>query len=301
MATILITGAGGFTGGHLVARLQVAGHDLHCLAARSIPQQAESSIGGAAETHVCDLLDRTGLQGIVGRVKPQFVVHLAAIANVAHDDVDGMYRTNIVGTRNLLETLSRLDRAPERVLLASSANVYGNATAGTLDESAAPAPANDYAISKLAMEHVAAIWASRLPITIVRPFNYTGVGQTEDFLIPKIVGHFRRRQPVLELGNVDVTRDFSDVRTVVDCYARLLVSRSAVSVVNVCSGVGHTLREILELCESLSGHRLSVRVNPKFVRDNEVRTLVGSKRLLESVIGAVHPIEIRNTLEWMLG
>jgi nucleoside-diphosphate-sugar epimerase len=261
MATVLITGAGGFTGS-----------------------------------------DRTGLQSVLGRLKPHFVAPLAAIANVAYDEIDGMYHTNVVGTRNLLGSLSRLQRVPERAPLASSANVYGNATAGTVDESAVLlAPANDYAVSKLAMEHVAAIWASRLPIAIVRLFNYTGVGQTEGFFTPRVVGYFRRRPPVLELGNIDVARDLSDVRTVVDRYAKLLESRSVVSVVDVCSGVGQGLREILGLCESVSGYSLSVTVNPKFVRANEVRTLVGSKQRLEKVIGAVHPIGILNTLEWMLG
>jgi nucleoside-diphosphate-sugar epimerase len=248
----------------------------------------------------CDLLDREAVRVAIEDAMPELVFHLAGIAFVAHDDMDGMYRTNIVGSRNLLSALAELSIPPRGVLMASSANVYGNATEGVLMESVAPAPANDYAISKLAMEMMARTWSDRLPITITRAFNYSGAGQSDRFLLPKIVGSFRRREPVLELGNLDVIRDFSDVRWVVQVYRRLLEAKSAGKTINVCSGTGHSLLELLDLMRSLAEHDPQIKVNPAFVRANEVRVLTGSRALLEGIIGRVEPVPLRDTLEWML-
>lgn len=298
MERVLITGADGFTGRYLALTLAAAGFEVHGLVPRPI---AGTAPGGVHHWHVCDLLDRDGLARIVADVVPTRVAHLAAIAFVQHGDVDAIYRTNIVGTRHLLEALAGNPHRPETVLLASSANVYGNASAGLVNESVPAAPANDYAVSKLAMEAMAALWRDRLPLIVARPFNYTGVGQSDQFLLPKIVSHFKKRLPVIELGNLDVERDFSDVRMVVDVYRRLLDKPSlAGGTFNVCSGQGHSLSEVLAICAELSSHRLEVRVNPAFVRANEVRRLVGDRALLERCIGPLNLIDLRTTLAWML-
>ena len=168
-----------------------------------------------------------------------------------------------------------------------------------IDEATPAAPANDYAVSKLAMEYMARLWCDQLPITLVRPFNYTGVGQSLNFLLPKIVDHFRRRAPVLELGNLDVVRDYSDVRSVVKCYRMLLEVENAGNVFNICSGRGHSLLEVLQIMRDISGHDLEIRVNPAFVRANEVHRLIGSRAKLDEAIGVVPDIPLRDTLRWM--
>ncbi|MDY0106846.1 MAG: NAD-dependent epimerase/dehydratase family protein [Giesbergeria sp.] len=296
---VLVTGLGGFTGRYVLAALQQRGWQVWGLGA----QLAPADLGIAPQHYLqADLLDAPTLAHAVALASPQAVVHLAAIAFVGHGDADAFYRTNLLGTRHLLAALAALPRRPARVLLASSANVYGNQTEGMLDEAAVPQPANDYAVSKLAMEHMARLWAVQLPITIVRPFNYTGVGQSADFLLPKIVEHFKRRAAAIELGNLDVWRDFSDVRAVADAYARLLAAPAAVgATVNVCSGHSHSLREVLAMAEQITGHQLPVQVNPAFVRANEVKTLLGNAARLRSLIGAdwTNP-PLADTLRWML-
>ena len=229
MSKALITGIEGFTGRYMAQVLAAAGHEVFGL--------AQHNPEGKPNVIAVDLCDTAAMKAAVAQVQPDVVVHLAAIAFVAHGDVQGIYRTNVAGSRNLMAALAASPTRPSAVLLASSANVYGNATEGEIDESVPPAPANDYAVSKLAMEFMAALWHSQLPVTIARPFNYTGVGQSLDFLLPKIVDHYKRRAPVLELGNLDVERDFSDVRFVVESYGKLLKAKRPTEVFNVCSGM----------------------------------------------------------------
>lgn len=137
---------------------------------------------------------------------------------MGHADARAFYDVNLFGTLNLLEALTALPELPRKVLIASSANIYGTPGIEVIDESVCAAPVNHYACSKLAMEHMVRTWFDRFPIVMTRPFNYTGVGQDEKFLIPKIVSHFKRRAPKIELGNLDVSRDFSDVRDVAAAY-----------------------------------------------------------------------------------
>jgi nucleoside-diphosphate-sugar epimerase len=294
---VLITGVAGFTGRFLAQAMHRAGHQVHGL----VYQMPASPIKGVQSLHVADLTDAAQLAAVVEQVQPHKVAHLAAISFVAHGDADAIYNTNLMCTRHLLEALVTAKAPVDAVLLASSANVYGNATAGVLDEDAPPAPANDYAVSKLAMEYLARLYVGRLPLVVARPFNYTGVGQAENFLIPKIVNHIRRRAPAIELGNLHVARDFSDVRTMVQYYRRLLETPAAVGqTLNVCSGVAYTLGEVLTLAQGLADHKLDVRVNPAFVRANEVDKLIGSRARLDAVVGPVPAIALADTLRWML-
>lgn len=281
----LITGVNGFTGGYVARALRARGWTI-----RGLTREGEADF-------VADLLDAARVRDVLAACRPSLVVHLAAVSFVGHADVDGMYRANVVGTRNLLEAAAAMPVVP-KVLLASSANVYGTAE-GELDENRPFAPQNDYAVSKVAMEYMARLWAGRVPLTLVRPFNYTGVGQSERFLIPKIVAHFRRREPVIELGNLDVWRDFNDVRRVAESFARLADAEADGEVFNLCSGNEYSLREVIAMMESISGHRVEIRVNPEFVRDNEVRHLRGTESKLRTRIDAVPAIPFDQTLRWM--
>ena len=291
MKRALVTGIDGFTGRYLEAELLAAGY-------RVFGTVRDGEAAGE-DLHAVDLCDRLRLMEVVADVRPDVVAHLAAISFVAHGDAESIYRVNVVGTRNLLEALSALDERPAAVLLASSANVYGNAPLEVIDESVPPAPANDYAVSKLAMEYLARLWMDRLPIMMTRPFNYTGVGQTPNFLVPKIVSHFQARRPLIELGNTDVARDFSDVRVVAAVYRRLLELAPAGEVFNVCSGKAYTLADVLRIMAEIAGYSIEVRVNPAFVRANEVKRLLGAAAKLERAIGPLPAIPLEETLQWM--
>jgi GDP-6-deoxy-D-talose 4-dehydrogenase len=304
MARVLITGIEGFTGRYLSAELSAHGFEVVGFGTHNSSSE-RSSLGHRVVP--CNLLDEKATIDAVSELRPDAVVHLAAIAFVAHGNIGEIYSTNIVGTRNLLSALAISSVPIQSVVLASSANIYGNCESSSIEESQPPAPANDYAVSKLAMEFMARTWSERLPITIVRPFNYTGIGQSEQFLLPKIVAHFRARKDKIELGNIDVIRDFSDVRFVVQCY-RKIIDRAFTSsganagtgrAFNICSGIGYSLENILQLMQNISGLSPEVIVNPAFVRKNEVRSLIGSRRALDGFLGNATPVPIEQTLRWM--
>jgi nucleoside-diphosphate-sugar epimerase len=155
-------------------------------------------------------------------------------------------------------------------------------------------------MSKLAMEHMAWTYLDKLPIVITRPFNYTGPGQAPQFLIPKLVSHFARRAPAIELGNLHVEREFNDVRMVCDAYLALLAHGVPGEVYNVCSGQPYTLQHVIGLLSAITGHAMEVTVNPAFVRANEVHRLCGSAAKLLACTGRLTVPTLEDTLRWML-
>lgn len=287
---VLLTGANGFTGVHLRAELEAAGYAV-----------VGAVVGVPAGPHevALDITSLDNCRSVMEAIRPDYLVHLAAISFVQHADAEAFYRVNVIGTLNLLQALVDAGVSPRRVLIASSANVYGNATAGIIAESQTPQPVNHYAASKLAMEHMARTWNDRLPIVMTRPFNYTGIGQERHFLVPKIVAHFVQRAPVIELGNLDVERDFSDVRTVARIYRGLLECDCAGQTVNVCSGRPYSLRGILAMMEEICGYQIDIQVNPAFVRQSEVKILIGSPERMRALLGEINVIPLEQTLRWM--
>lgn len=277
---VLVTGAHGFTGRYVADALGKRAHEALAL---------ES-----------DLLDAVALRQEVRTARPDATIHLAARAFVDSSDFGAFYGVNQVGTFNLLDALAEASPG-STVLLASSAQVYGGAASGLLDEEQPLNPGNHYALSKAFMEQGAALWADRLHLLVARPFNYTGEGQEERYLVPKIVAHFRRRDPVIELGNLHVLRDFGDVRAVADAYVGLVEARNLPArVYNVASGVLSSIGGIVEHLSKRTGYRIEVRVNPAFVRANDVAELGGDASRLRSALPGWGPRPLADTLDWML-
>jgi nucleoside-diphosphate-sugar epimerase len=289
---VLVTGSGGFTGRHLCAHLRGHGYEVVGLTDHASPSAGEIR---------ADLNDADAMSRAVRDAAPDHVVHLAAIAFPGHAQAGDIYRVNLNGTLVLLQALAEAGCGGQGIVLPSTGTVYANAGATLLTEDASVAPASHYAVSKLAMEHMARLFARALPIVIVRPFNYTGPGQREPYLVPKIVRHFAERAPVIELGNVDVERDFLDVRTVVDTYRRLIETPAAHGgTFNLCSERGTTVRALVQELSAITGHAIEIRVNPKFVRAGEPQRIVGSCARLRATVGELARIPLRDTLADML-
>lgn len=276
---ILVTGAGGFTGRPLMETLSRRGNEA--MAMKS------------------DLRDVDAMRAEVAALRPDGVVHLAAKAFVAAEGFDDFYAINQIGAFHLLDVLA--DHVPGiPVLLASSAQVYSPDHSGLLDEDTPTRPSNHYGLSKLAMEMGARLWEDRLRLIVTRPFNYTGAGQETRYLIPKIVDHFVRRAAVIELGNLDVKRDFGDVRGVCDAYAALIEAPEATGTFNVSTGVVSSIADIINILVAETGHQIEVRVNPQFVRANDIPVLGGDNRALRTALPGWTLRPLADTLRWML-
>ncbi|MCJ7602515.1 MAG: GDP-mannose 4,6-dehydratase [Desulfobulbaceae bacterium] len=285
--TILITGINGFTGWHLENHLVGKGYTV-----------AGTSVTASARYHTCDFTRKKQVAEVVQRILPDYVIHLAGISFTEHDKPDDFYAINLFGTLNLLEALVKAQKKPKRVILASSAAVYGPRE-GVLDETMCPAPVNHYGMSKLAMEHMAATFRSQLDLVLVRPFNYTGPGQPDHFVIPKIVSAYRSDAAVLSLGNIDVVREFNNVRMALEIYEKLLTAGKNPGVVNLCSGKGYCLLDVIRLMEDITGRKMKIETDPALVRKNEIAKLIGSPARLENCIGPFKKYDLRETLAWM--
>lgn len=260
---LLVTGSSGLTGKCLLPLAQAFGFDTVSLTS--------------------DLKDAAAVKAEIHSLRPTHVAHLAGVSFVAHADYRAIYEINLFGSLNLLDALCELPE-PVRILLASSANVYGNCANSPIDESITPVPVSHYAMSKLAIEHMARTYAEQLNLIITRPFNYTGPGQDANFVIPKLVEHFARRAPSIALGNLDVEREFNDVQMVCRAYLQLLQHGDPGQTYNVCSGQPYTLQHVIDTLTHITGYQIEVEVNPAFVRSNEVHRLCGSPAKLQALL-----------------
>ena len=275
---VLLTGGHGFTGRHLACVLASAGH---------VPIPLRS-----------DLTARRDVLEEVASIKPQYVIHLGGISFAGGPYSSKIYDVNVAGTLNLLDALVESGRRPDRVLLASSASIYGNQETGIYSEALCPKPISHYGNSKLAMENMAQSYRDQLDIFVLRPFNYTGVGQSPEFVVPKLVAAFRHRKTSLRLGNLNVIREFNDVRDICRLYVRLLSASATSHPLNICSGRGIRLSDIIDDLGSRFSCSVSLAIDEDLVRKGEKEVIVGDPTRLNSLIEFNWEHSIGDTLEW---
>ncbi len=290
MKKVLITGIDSFTGIHLSSYLENSGYDVY----------GTSLNKSDKKKYICDITKKDDIVKVLNQIKPDYLIHLSGISFAAHGNNEDFYKVNTIGTINILDAFLELNLNPEKIILVSSATVYGNQGLEVLDESLCPMPANHYGASKYSMECLVKGYFEKLPIIITRPFNYTGVGQAEQFLIPKIVKHFKEKKDVIELGNLHVEREFNDISLVCEVYKKLLESQSKSEVVNIASNRGIKLLDVISMMNDMVKHEIKVEVNPSFVRKDEIKSLTGSNAKLFSLIGNIEQKEFKQTLKEML-
>jgi GDP-4-dehydro-6-deoxy-D-mannose reductase len=307
----LIFGVTGFAGRYLSRELVRRGHAVWG-AARSADARAAShpvaTCGGPLLR--CDVGDAAQVRDVVAAARPDAIVILSGLASPPEADrrPAQAYRVHVAGTVNVLETVAEL-RRPVRVLMVTSSEIYGRAgiERSPLTEDAPLEPTSIYAASKAAADLAAEVFARArgLDVVRVRPFNHTGPGQRVDFVCPDFARQVAdiaggRRAPVIEVGNLDVRRDFSDVRDVVRGYADALVHGHAGEAYNLCAGQPMAVRSILDDLCAIAGVSPEIRTARERYRPAEVPAYWGSAAKAEAALGWRPEIPWRRTLEDLL-
>ena len=288
---LLVTGHTGFVGQHLTARTGAAG--------------LVDEVGLAI-----DITNPSAVRAAVERIRPDAVIHLAARAFVPDSVRDplGTYDVNFLGTQHLLSALKASGFAG-RVLYVSSADLYGAVEDGQLPirEDQPLRPLNPYAVSKIAAETLCGYFAraEHLDVVIARPFNHIGPGQSTRFALADFSQSIAemalgRRAPLLAVGDLDVTRDFSDVRDVIEAYLLLLAKGRSGEVYNVCSGAERNLGDIGRRLAEVAGVPLRLEVDPARLRGASQKRSFGDNGKLRHDTGWAPAIAFDDTLQDML-
>jgi GDP-4-dehydro-6-deoxy-D-mannose reductase len=302
--TVLITGANGFAGPHLARALAFAGSRVHGMGLGA-PHP-----GNALKAwHRADVCDPGALDAAIGAAQPDAVVHLAgqSSAGFSFEDPAGTFRVNALGTWNLLEAVRRVSPRA-RVLVVGSGEVYGPQAEGTRVAEGAPfRPVSPYALSKAAADAFADVAHRALGLDIVRTrsFAHAGPGQAPRFALPSFAQQIATieagsGEPVLRVGNLEITRDITDVRDVAEAYAALLERGRSGAAYNVCRGAGVLLGAVAEALVGRARRSVRIVVDPARVRPADVPYLVGDPSAIETDCGWSPRIPLERTLDDLL-
>jgi GDP-4-dehydro-6-deoxy-D-mannose reductase len=301
--SILVTGAAGFAGSHVVEALggleKVVGWTHHA------PPPAE--IAQLASWERVDLLNPAEVRDAIARLRPSAVIHCAGAPNVAHSWRDTLtpLSANVLATHHLFDALHRTGAAC-RVVVPGSATVYAASSAALTEESPV-APSNPYAVSKLAQEQLA-LRAARedgVDVIVTRSFNHTGPRQSAAFAAPNMARQIALieagvGEPVIKTGNLDAQRDFTDVRDMARAYVALLRHSGTSTMYNVASGTARVMRSVLDALVARARANVRVETDPGLMRPSDTPIVLGDATRLRRETGWRPEIPFDRTLDDLL-
>lgn len=303
---IIVTGAAGFAGGHLLDLLAADAAPPADIVAWHRPGGTPAPSGSTATWEAVDLLDRASVIDAVARLRPDAVYHCAGAAHVgrAWDSTEAALAINVLGTHHLLEALSAAGLRT-RVLIASSALVYHHSN-GPLAEEAPLVPTNPYGLSKLAQEMLGLrAVGDGLNVTIARAFNHVGPRQDPFFAASGFARRIAdieagRWEPEIAVGNLDAERDITDVRDTVRAYHAILERGRTGRAYNVCSGRPVVIRDLLEMLTSRARVPIRIRVDPSRFRPNDTPVLLGDPRRMHDELEWEPRVPLERTIDDLL-
>lgn len=314
MKKVLITGVSGFVGGHFVNFLTSLDNsiEIHGIS-RSKPAwdfvNVTPELFNDHHFHIADLNNIPKLKSLIEKIQPDYILHLAAQSSVAESwvtPVDSfMNNTNIF--LNIIDTV-RLNDNAARVLSVGSSEQYGIVSEEDLplNEASPQNPANPYAVARVAQEHLARIYAEGYGIDIccTRSFNHCGPGQSDRFVVSRIVKQFvgisrGTQDPVIHIGNGSIVRDFIDVHDVVIAYNILLTKGKRGDVYNICSGTGRTIRSIVQDLSEILKIPVEIREEQAQIRPIDNPRIIGSNEKMLRKFGWQPTVRFEETLRAM--
>ncbi|MBW3629726.1 MAG: GDP-mannose 4,6-dehydratase [Gemmatimonadetes bacterium] len=303
---ILVTGADGFAGTHLLAELSRTGtHQITAGAYGSVGRETDES---GVRWVSLDVTSQESTRAVIAESGPELVYHLAGQASVGESfrSPQQTWEVNATGTLCVLEALRQEGLSTSRLLLTSSAEVYGDAAEQPVPEPTPLRPLTPYGASKAAAEMIGAQFAraGMVEVVIARSFNQIGPGQDERFVLPSLARQLVRilrgaEEPELHVGNLDVQRDFLDVRDGVRGYVAIMERGQSGEAYNVCSGEGRPLQEVVSRLVELSGTGARIVVDAARVRAVDIPMLEGDPTRLRS-LGWSRTVPLAQTLEDLL-
>jgi GDP-4-dehydro-6-deoxy-D-mannose reductase len=294
----LVTGAGGFCGQHLLPYLEKQGVEVHTLGTKSV---------GDRHYFLQDPADATALIDIVKAVRPDYVFHLAGVASSKNPTL--FYQINSVYAATLLHALEIAGYANCPVLLVGTSAEYGVISPEQLPirEEMKPYPYSHYGISKLSQTLMGESLAKQgRPLVMVRPFNIIGQGMPEYLALQSFAQQIRRiaggqQAPLIQVGNLSSLRDFVAVQEVVKIYWQLMQLPSAIGqVINICSGQGISIAEILQRLVQLSQLKVDIQIDPERFKAVDIPVHYGSTEKLQQLIGYAPDLNLDSVIKSML-
>lgn len=306
MKKVLITGASGFVGTHLIQHLLQRQNDYQIFGTYN--SQKPQNIDNQVKYFQVDFLHKNQVDSLLEQTAPDLIFHLAGQASIPKSIKDPVetFHINVDSQLHLFTSLVQKNMLETRVLLITSADVYGLITPDDLpiNEEVQFRPANPYAVSKIAQDYLGLQYylSYKLPVVRVRPFNHIGAYQSPKFVVSDFAKQIaeiekNKRDPIMMVGNLESKRDFTDVRDMVKAYVLALEKGIAGDVYNIGSGISHPVSEVLDTLISLSSSNIEVNVDPSRFRPVEVSEVVCDPSKFQSITGWKPEVSFEKTMK----